>query len=130
METVLVRALHFIFIFLVVASVFAELILVKSQLKRSQISLLSKIDGLICPHPTGAFYAFPHIGNFIGKSYKGEVIETDVHFCTLLLQHAHVACVPGSAFGDNTAFRISYVTEETQLKEGLKRIRTFISEIE
>lgn len=103
---------------------------VEFQEKRDIVmSAINEIEGLICPFPRGAFYAFPHIGNFIGKSFKGEKIASDIQFCELLLEHAHIACVPGSAFGDKTAFRLSYAMDNERLTEGLRRLKSFISEI-
>lgn len=93
------------------------------------MDVLGEIKGLICPFPRGAFYAFPHIGNHIGKSYKGTKIKSDIHFCELLLENEFVACVPGSAFGDDTAFRLSYAMDNEKLKDGLHRLEKFIAEI-
>ena len=90
---------------------------------------LNSIEGVNCPFPNGAFYAFPNIGAFFGKSYKGETITDDVKFCEMLLDHKGLAVVPGSAFGDDQAFRISYACPEESLAEGLQLLSDFFSEV-
>lgn len=99
--------------------------------KRTQVlQALAGCVGVHCPIPQGAFYVFPDISCTFGKSHKGVVIKNDVDFCTLLLEQAGVAVVPGSAFGEPKAVRISYACSPTDLAEGLKRWTTFFSELE
>ncbi|ACP27026.1 aspartate aminotransferase [Sinorhizobium fredii NGR234] len=84
---------------------------------------LNAIDGLDCRVPEGAFYTFSGCAGMLGKvTPDGKRIETDTDFCAYLLDDAHVAVVPGSAFGLSPYFRISYATSETELKEALQRI--------
>jgi len=84
---------------------------------------LNAIDGLDCRVPEGAFYTFSGCAGMLGKvTPSGKKIETDADFCAYLLDDAHVAVVPGSAFGLSPFFRISYATSEAELKEALKRI--------
>ena len=84
---------------------------------------LNAIDGLDCRVPEGAFYTFSGCAGMLGKvTPSGKKIETDTDFCAYLLDDAHVAVVPGSAFGLSPFFRISYATSEAELKEALKRI--------
>ncbi|WP_077968432.1 pyridoxal phosphate-dependent aminotransferase [Ensifer adhaerens] len=84
---------------------------------------LNAIDGLDCRVPEGAFYTFSGCAGMLGKvTSSGKTIETDTDFCAYLLDDAHVAVVPGSAFGLSPFFRISYATSEAELKEALKRI--------
>ncbi|KSV93532.1 MULTISPECIES: pyridoxal phosphate-dependent aminotransferase [unclassified Sinorhizobium] len=84
---------------------------------------LNAIDGLDCRVPEGAFYTFSGCAGMLGKvTPSGKTIETDTDFCAYLLDDAHVAVVPGSAFGLSPFFRISYATSEAELKEALKRI--------
>ncbi len=99
-------------------------------LRRDQVlTTLNAIPGLSCPRPQGAFYAFPDISCTFGKRYQGRVIENDIDFCTVLLESKTVVCVPGSAFGEPRAFRISYTCAEEQLASGLQRISDFITEL-
>jgi len=83
--------------------------------------------GLPCPVPEGAFYAFPQIASLFGKtSAKGTPITDDLSFCTALLNEALVAVVPGGAFGDAGAIRISFAGPESELREALTRLRAFV----
>ncbi|OAP38919.1 aspartate aminotransferase [Sinorhizobium glycinis] len=87
------------------------------------VSGLNAIDGLDCRVPEGAFYTFSGCAGMLGKvTPAGRKIDTDTGFCAYLLEDAHVAVVPGSAFGLSPYFRISYATSEAELKEALTRI--------
>ena len=93
------------------------------------IAGLEAIPGVHCPRPQGAFYAFPDISVAFGKSHNGRLIENDVDFCKALLDEKFVATVPGSAFGEGRALRISYTCPHTQLTKGLQRIQEFFAEL-
>jgi aspartate aminotransferase len=93
------------------------------------VAALGAIPGVICPRPQGAFYAFPDISVAFGKSHKGTKISSDVDFCAALLEAKGVACVPGSAFGEPRAMRISYTCPTAQLAPGLARIAEFFAEL-
>lgn len=83
--------------------------------------------GLECPVPEGAFYVFPQITSCLGKvSAGGTLLSDDVVFCKALLAEEKVACVPGGAFGDAGAIRISYAGKATELKEALVRLARFV----
>jgi aspartate aminotransferase len=100
------------------------------QAKRDQVmDALLSIPGLVCPRPQGAFYAFPDISFAFGKSHQGKAIANDVDFCNALLDAKGVACVPGSAFGEPRAIRISYTCPTPQLAPGLQRVQEFCSEL-
>jgi len=86
---------------------------------------LREIPGVKCAEPKGAFYAYPNIGVAIGK--KG--IQNTLQFSEKLLAEAHVAVVPGEAFGTNQHVRISYATSMHELERGLERIHRFIAEL-
>ena len=90
---------------------------------------MAKIDGVECPRPQGAFYAFPDISVAFGKRHGGALINSDIELCNALLESKGVACVPGSAFGEPRALRISYTCDDAMLKEGLKRIQDFFAEL-
>jgi aspartate aminotransferase len=93
------------------------------------VAALTAIPGVICPLPQGAFYAFPDISVAFGKRHNGSRIDTDVEFCAALLDAKGVACVPGSAFGEPRAMRISYTCPTAQLQPGLDRITEFFAEL-
>ncbi len=88
------------------------------------ISMLRMINGIKCDVPGGAFYVFANCQSFIGKKTpNGAVINNDNDFCAYLLTDALVALVPGSAFGLDGFFRISYATSEAVIKEAMVRIK-------
>ncbi|MDQ2971485.1 MAG: aminotransferase class I/II-fold pyridoxal phosphate-dependent enzyme, partial [Pseudomonadota bacterium] len=93
------------------------------------LDALTSIPGVECPRPQGAFYAFPDISVAFGKSHAGKRIDNDVDFCAALLESKGVAAVPGSAFGEPRALRISYTCPQAQLTAGLQRIREFFAEL-
>jgi aspartate aminotransferase len=93
------------------------------------VEALRAIPGVICPRPQGAFYAFPDISVAFGKHHNGVLISNDVDFCAALLEATGVACVPGSAFGEPRALRISYTCPTAQLVPGLQRIQQFFAEL-
>ncbi|KJS87623.1 MAG: aspartate aminotransferase [Peptococcaceae bacterium BICA1-8] len=94
------------------------------------VATLNDIPGIECRTPKGAFYAFPDITSFIGKSYKGEKITNDDHFARLLLENYYVVAVPGSSFGAPGFLRFSYATSLEIIKEGMELLKKFILEIE
>jgi aspartate aminotransferase len=93
------------------------------------VEALRAIPGVICPRPQGAFYAFPDISVAFGKRHNGVNIGDDVEFCAALLEAKGVACVPGSAFGESHALRISYTCPTAQLEPGLQRLQQFFAEL-
>jgi aspartate aminotransferase len=100
------------------------------QAKRDQVlAVLNAIPGVVCPKPQGAFYAFPDISVAFGKSHNGKKIENDFDVCNALLESKGVACVPGSAFGEPRALRISYTCPTPQLAPGLQRFQEFFAEL-
>ncbi len=86
---------------------------------------LREIPGVKCAEPKGAFYAYPNIGVALGK--KG--IQNTLQFSEKMLAEAHVAVVPGEAFGTDRHVRISYATSLGELERGLDRIHRFIAEL-
>jgi len=100
------------------------------QAKRDQVmAAMNAIPGVVCPRPQGAFYVFPDISCAFGKSHNGMKIDNDVDFCNVLLEAKGVACVPGSAFGEPRALRISYTCPTPQLAPGLARFQEFFAEL-
>ena len=90
------------------------------------VEMLNAVDGIDCMTPQGAFYVFPDISGLMGRtSTGGTTIATDVDFTSALLAEVLVAAVPGSAFGRDAAFRISYATSMEALEEACTRIQRF-----
>ena len=86
------------------------------------IDALDKMPGVKINHPKGAFYAFPDISSFFGKSDGTTTISTDEEMSMYLLHNAHVSTVNGGAFGNNKCIRISFATSMQNLEEAMKRI--------
>ncbi|MGH8075429.1 MAG: aminotransferase class I/II-fold pyridoxal phosphate-dependent enzyme [Lysobacter sp.] len=102
------------------------------QAKRDQVmDVMDSLPGVVCPRPQGAFYVFPDISVAFGKTHgpSGKVINNDVDFCSVLLEAKGVACVPGSAFGEPRALRISYTCPTPQLAPGMQRFKEFFNEL-
>ncbi len=90
---------------------------------------LNALDGVSCFMPSGAFYVFPDMRALLGRSYKGEVIDTDFELAGLLLEHVHVAVVPGQPFGAPGFARLSYACSMDDINKGLDRIGAFVSDL-
>ena len=93
------------------------------------ISLLDKIEGFKTTEPEGAFYVFPDISYFFGKTIKGHHIKDATDFSMFLLEVALVATVTGDAFGNPECIRLSYAASESQIEEALQRIKAAVSEV-
>lgn len=91
------------------------------------LSLLGEIQGFQLNVPEGAFYVFPNISSFFGKTIKGKTIENASDFALFLLEEANVATVTGEAFGNPNCIRISYAASEESLKEAISRIKAAIT---
>ncbi|MBN1159520.1 MAG: pyridoxal phosphate-dependent aminotransferase [Bacteroidales bacterium] len=87
------------------------------------VRLINDIPGLRVYEPDGAFYVFPQISAYFGKSFNGNRIDSSNDLCIYLLEHAHIAMVPGEAFGDPGCARISFATSDEKLVEAMKRMK-------
>lgn len=90
------------------------------------LELLGEIDGFKLNVPEGAFYVFPDISAFFGKTLKGTTINSAEDFALYLLEHANVATVTGEAFGNPNCIRISYAASEKELREAIARIKAVV----
>ncbi len=88
---------------------------------------LSRIDKVTCLKPDGTFYAFPNFSGYYNTSYKGKKITNSLEFADFLLECAHIAVIPGIAFGEDKCIRISFATTEENIKKGLDRIEEALS---
>ena len=84
---------------------------------------LRSIPGLKVNEPGGAFYLYPEISAYLGKSYNGQLVETSNDLCEFLLVEVHLALVSGEAFGTPGFVRISYAASQEELKEAIKRLK-------
>ena len=87
------------------------------------IDLMKDIPGFVTNVPEGAFYLFPDVSAYFGKTFNGQEIKDAVDLCDFLLNEAHVAIVPGSAFGSPECIRISYAASDNEIKEAVSRIK-------
>ena len=89
------------------------------------VGAINAIDGFCCTDPDGAFYVFPEVRRFFGRSG----IHDSQSFATYLLDEARVAVVPGSAFGNDDHVRISYATSMERIQEGVKRLTAALGKL-
>lgn len=90
--------------------------------------LLQDIPNLKTTIPEGAFYAFPDVSWYFGKTLRGKLIKDSEDLAMYLLEEAFVATVTGSAFGNPNCIRLSYATSEEELTEALRRIKKALTE--
>ena len=87
------------------------------------VKLLRAIPGVTCREPKGAFYAFPDVSTFVGKTTpEGKKLASDVELCDWLLDHGKVAVVPGSGFGAPGHVRLSYACSMANIQDGVARM--------
>jgi aspartate aminotransferase len=86
------------------------------------LNLLSEIPGIICPKPAGAFYVFPDMSYYFGKTDGETLIQNAADLSMYLLNKAHVSSVMGDAFGEPRCVRFSFANSQEKIKEGWKRI--------
>ncbi|HPE57314.1 MAG TPA: pyridoxal phosphate-dependent aminotransferase [Bacteroidales bacterium] len=93
------------------------------------LNLLKEIPGVIPNEANGAFYIFPNMSYYFGKSNGSTTIKNDEDLCLYLLDKAHIACVSGGAFGNDQCIRLSYATSSDLLKEALHRMKEALSKL-
>ncbi len=93
------------------------------------LELLKEIPGIKANIPDGAFYVFPDISDYFGKSDGEKTINNSKDFCMYILEKVYVAIVPGGAFGNSDCVRISYATSKEQIIEAISRIKKALAEL-
>jgi aspartate aminotransferase len=96
--------------------------------RKTIVSMLSDIPGVVCPEPLGAFYAYPSVKGLLGVSLRGRRAETSAELAGIILEEAEVAVVPGEAFGTPGYLRMSYALSDDDLAEGVSRIGKLVAE--
>jgi aspartate aminotransferase len=91
------------------------------------LNLLSDVEGFNSNTPEGAFYVFPDVSYYFGKTLRGKTINNATDFSLYLLEEALVATVTGDAFGNPNCIRISYAASQEQIIEAIKRIKEVVS---
>ncbi len=107
-----------------------EMVAAFKERRKFIVERLNAIDGIRCNMPEGAFYCFPNMSSFYGKSFNGKKIEGSLELADYLLEEAKIACVPGIAFGDDEFIRFSYATDIKVIEKGLDRLESALSRLE
>jgi aspartate/methionine/tyrosine aminotransferase len=94
--------------------------------RRTITKMLNEIDGVLCPEPEGAFYAYPSVKGVLGRSIRGRVANSSSELAALILDEVEVAVVPGEAFGTPGYLRLSYALGDDDLVEGIARIQDLL----
>ena len=94
--------------------------------RRTMVDALNSIDGIECPVPRGAFYAYADVRGILGREIDGVRPETSAELASLILEKAEVAVVPGEAFGPSGYVRLSYALGDADLAEGVGRIQELL----
>jgi aspartate aminotransferase len=92
-------------------------------------NLLKDIPGVKSNYPQGAFYFFPDVSSFFGKSDGTTTVKNADELCIYLLEKAHVSLVSGGAFGDENCLRLSYAASESDLRKALERMKKALGEL-
>ncbi len=103
----------------------------KAFLRRRDLVLghLNQIDGVKCTTPGGAFYVFPDMSSYFGKSAGDRKINDSMDMCIYLLEVGHIATVPGSAFGAEGCVRISYANSDENLEKAMDRLKNALASL-
>ncbi|MEU0135259.1 pyridoxal phosphate-dependent aminotransferase [Streptomyces sp. NPDC006296] len=96
--------------------------------RRTIVRMLNEIDGVFCPEPEGAFYAYPSVKELLGKEIRGKRPADSAELAALILDEAEVAVVPGEAFGTPGYLRLSYALGDDDLVEGVSRLQKLLGE--
>ncbi|GAA1759472.1 pyridoxal phosphate-dependent aminotransferase [Streptomonospora arabica] len=96
--------------------------------RQTIVRMLNEIDGVLCPEPEGAFYAYPSVKGLLGREIRGRRPQTSAELAEVILEQAEVAVVPGEAFGTPGYLRLSYALGDSDLAEGVGRIQKLIGE--
>ena len=105
-----------------------EMRLAFDRRRRTIVRMLNDIEGVHCPTPSGAFYAYPSVRGLFGKTIRGRVCTTSAALAELILDEAEVAVVPGEAFGPSGYLRLSYALGDDALAEGITRMQKLLGE--
>ncbi|MHA7279232.1 pyridoxal phosphate-dependent aminotransferase [Arthrobacter sp. MDT2-2] len=94
--------------------------------RRAMVSALNEIEGVECPTPHGAFYAYADVRPLLGRSFDGVTPATSADLAALILEKVEVAVVPGEAFGPSGYLRLSYALGDEDLATGVGRLQEFL----
>jgi aspartate aminotransferase len=94
------------------------------------MNALAEIEGVTCVKPSGAFYVFPNISAYYGRSFNGKKIEGSLDMADYLLDEYKIAAVPGIAFGADRFIRFSFATSMEVIKDGMNRFKEALKRLE
>jgi aspartate aminotransferase len=107
-----------------------EMLIAFKRRKDLIMDLMKDIPGIEVVEPDGAFYVFPKVDSFFGKSFGDRKIESSNDLCLFLLEEGHIGTVPGEAFGEPTCIRISYATSDDKIKEAIRRMKQALNKLD
>lgn len=102
--------------------VVGEMVKVFDERCQYVVNRLAQLPGVTCPTPDGAFYVFPNCSSYYGRKGPKGVIQSSLDLTEYLMEEAHLAVVPGSAFGEDECIRLSYALGLDEIKEGFNRL--------
>jgi len=108
----------------------SEMVVAFKRRRDLVVKLTSEIEGMKVNVPEGAFYLFPEVSSFFGRSDGQVIIKDSSDLAMYILEKAHVATVPGSAFGSDDYLRFSYATSDEKLKEAIARMKKVLSQLQ
>jgi aspartate aminotransferase len=97
--------------------------------RKRVLELLKEMPHIKCVEPEGAFYIFPDVRYYLGKSFNGQVINNSGDLSMYLLNEAHVSTVSGDAFGQPGYIRISFANSMENIEEGFKRLKSGLEKL-
>jgi aspartate aminotransferase len=106
-----------------------EMVTEFTRRRKRVLELVKEVPGITCSEPDGAFYIFPDVSSYFGKSNGETTISNAADFCMYLLNTAHVSSVMGDAFGEPLCVRFSFANSMEKIEEGWKRIKEALSKL-
>ncbi|HYO85971.1 MAG TPA: pyridoxal phosphate-dependent aminotransferase [Dermatophilaceae bacterium] len=106
----------------------AEMRVAFDRRRTTMVDMLNAIEGVDCPTPTGAFYAYPSVQGVLGRELRGRQLTTSAELAALILDEVEVAVVPGEAFGRSGYLRLSYALADADIVEGVSRLQRLLAE--
>ena len=93
------------------------------------LELLSGLPGVTCAPPDGAFYVFPNFSACFGKKFGTRTIKGSLDLADFLMEEAHVAVVPGEAFGEDSCIRFSYALSDEEIEQGFDAVKKALEKL-
>ena len=107
----------------------SEMLKAFKRRKELIFKLIQEIPNIEVSEPDGAFYVFPKVDTYFGKSFGGRKINNSTDLCLYLLEVGHIATVPGEAFGEPTCIRLSFATSDDKIVEAIARMKKALADL-